>query len=218
MLGVCVLGAPAVVQANEVSLSFGATVTTEYVSSGVRYSDGLAAQPYVELGFGGFYAGAYASNLDADLTSADREYGLSLGYRGETGRFSYDVGVAYYIYDEAFADTPVEDSAEVYASGTFAVSDRLYLTAELAISPEYDQTDRSLRADYFTGVEGLSIGGTVGQVASNYGDWSYWSLDAAYAVTEAVSLGVAYHDTNLDPDLGLADTAGLFVTSITLSF
>lgn len=204
--------------ANEVSLSFGATVASEYVSSGIRSSDGVVVQPYVELGLGGFYAGAYLSNIDENLTGADLEYGLSAGYRGEAGALSYDIGVAYYLYDEAFSDFAVEDYAEVYGSGTLAVSETLYVTAEAAIAPEFDQTNLSLRADYYTAVEGLSVGASVGRLDADFGAWTYWSVDAAYALSDQLSLGLAWHDTNVDPDLGLFDTGGLFVASVSFDF
>lgn len=205
-------------QANEVSLSFGATVATEYVSNGIRYSDGPVVQPYVELGLGGFYAGAYASNIDADLTGADTEYGLSLGYRGEAGGFSYDVGVAFYMYDEAFPGFPVEDYAEFIASGTLAATETLYLTPSAAVAPEYNQTNLSLRADYYTAVAGLSLGAMVGRLNANYGAWTYWSVDVAYAATENVTLGLGNHDSNVDPALGLFNTDGLIVGSVSLAF
>ena len=201
----------AAAQAQDMSISLGATVTSEYISNGIRYSDGMALQPYVELGFGGIFAGAYASNVDADLTGADIEYGLSLGYRGEVDTFSYDIGLSYYIFEEAFSDFPVEASGEASASGTLAVSDTFYATAKAVITPEYDQAKLSLRGDYYNAIKGLSAGAIVGRVESNCGDWDYWSVDVAYSVSEQVSLGLAYHDTNLDPDLGLADTDGLFV-------
>lgn len=212
------LAVPAAAQDAEPSFGFGATIATEYVSSGIRYADGPVVQPYVELGFGGLYAGAYVSNIDEDLTGADIEYGLSVGYRGEAGAVSYDVGIAYYLYNEAFPDFEVEDYAETYAAGTFAVSDALYLTAEAAIAPEFDQTNISLRADYYTNVSGLSLGAEIGRLDANYGKWTYWSIDTTYAVTDAVSLGLGYYDTDVDPDLGLFDTDGLLVASVIFAF
>jgi uncharacterized protein (TIGR02001 family) len=206
---------PAAAQAAEVSLSFGATIASEYVSSGIRYSDGVTVQPYAELGFGGLYAGAYISNLDADLTGANRETGLSLGYRGEAGSFSYDVSMNYYLYDEAFEDFPVEDYAEAVASGTVAVSDTLYVTGEVGVAPEFDQTNLSLRLDYYTAVEGLALDATLGRLDADYGAWSYWSVGATYQLNDNIGLGLAYHDSNVDPDLGLLNTDGLFVASLT---
>lgn len=218
LIGVFVVGASATAQADEINFSFGATVASEYVSNGIRYADGAVVQPFVEVGFGGFYAGAYASNLDENRTAASTEYGLSLGYRGEIERLSYDIGIAHYSYAEAFPDFPVEDYAEAYVSGTFAVSDTFYVTASAAVAPEYDQTNLSVRADYYTAVEGLSVGAEIGRLDANYGTWTYWSVDAAYAVTETVSLGLAYHDTTVDPALGLFDTDGLFVASVSFAF
>ncbi|TAG19021.1 MAG: hypothetical protein EAZ40_10980 [Rhodobacterales bacterium] len=209
---------PAAAQAAEVSLSFGATIASEYVSSGIRYSDGVTVQPYVELGFGGLYGGAYISNLDADLTGADRETGLSLGYRGEAGSFSYDVSVNYYLYNEAFEDFPVEDYAEAVASGTFAATDTLYMTGEVGVAPEFDQTNLSLRLDYYTAVEGLALDATFGRLEADYGAWSYWSVGATYQLNDNIGLGLAYHDSNVDPDLGLLNTDGLFVASLSFDF
>ncbi len=218
LTGAFLLSSAATAQSSEVSLSFGATFATEYVSNGIRYSDGPVLQPYVELGFGGLYVGAYASNVDENLTAADVEYGLSLGYRGEAGALSYDIGLSYYMYDEAFPDFPVEDYAEFAVSGTFAATETLYLTAAAAIAPEYDQTNVSLRADFYTAVEGLSLGATVGRLDANYGAWTYWSADVAYAPSENVTLGLGYHDSNVDPALGLLNTDGLIVGSVTFAF
>ena len=204
--------------AAEISLSYGATLTSEYVSSGIRYSDGPALQPYVELGFGGVYAGAYTSNVDADLTGAEFETGLSLGYRGEAGSFSYDLSLNYYLYNEAVAGVPVEDNAELIASGTFAASDSLYLTGTVALAPEYDQTNLSMTVDYYTAFEGLSVGATYGSLDSNYGDWDYWSVGANYAVNDMIGLSVAYHDSNVDPAVGLLNSDGLFVASVSVGF
>lgn len=209
----------AAAEASEVELSFGAAVLSEYVSDGIRYSNGAAVQPYFEVAFGGVYAGAYTSNADADLTGYDRETGVSLGYRGEAGSFSYDLSVNYYTYNEAFPDFPIEDYAETIASGTFAASDSLYLTAAIGIAPEYDQTDLSLRADYYTAIEELSLDATFGRVDANYGTWNYWSAGVTYTVQETVGLSLAYHDSNVDEDeTGLLNSDGLIVAGISFDF
>jgi uncharacterized protein (TIGR02001 family) len=206
-------------QASEINLSFGAAVLSEYVSDGIRYSDGVAVQPYAELGFGGIYAGAYTTNVDPDLTGADRETGLSLGYRGDVGNFSYDVSVNYYMFDEAFEDFPVEDYAETIASGTFAVSETLYLTGEVSFAPEYDQTGLSLRADYYTAVEGLSLDATIGHVDANFGSWSYWSAGASFSFQDTATFSLAYHDSNVDEEeTGLLNSDGLLVAAFSVDF
>lgn len=216
LLAVAVPGT--VANAQELTFSFGAAVVSEYVSDGIRYSDGVAFQPYVELEFGGLFAGAYTTNVDENLTGADRENGLSAGYRGEAGRFSYDLSINYYMYNEAFDDFPIEDYAETIASGTFAATESLYLTGQIGISPEYDQTDTSLRLDYYTTVEGLTLDATYGRVDADYGAWDYWSAGATYQFDDTLGFGLAYHDSNVDPDIGLTNTDGLFVAAITVNF
>jgi uncharacterized protein (TIGR02001 family) len=220
LLSTCIAAALAAGSATaaELTVSAGGTLVSEYVSTGIRFSDGPALQPYVELGLGGAYAGAYVSNIDPDLTGADRETGLSLGYRGAAGSLSYDLSVNYYLFSEAFEDFPVEDYAETIASGTLAATETLYLTAEVGIAPEFDQTDLSLRVDYYTAAEGLSLDATYGRLDADYGAWNYWSLGATYQVSDTVGLGLAYHDSDVSPDLGLSNTDGLIVASVTANF
>ena len=221
-IGTLVLGALGTAQAAEASLSGGATFATEDVSNGIRYWDGPTVQPFTKPGFVGLFAGAQVTNVNENVTGANAEYGLSLGYRGETGKISTDIGIACYICDAAIADYPVEDSAGSFVSAILAVADTLDLTAMAALAPEYDQTNLSVRPDFYTAVEGLSVGvivgAIVGQVRPNYGDWTYWSLDTAYALSAKLSPGLAYHHTNLNPELGLADTAGPFVATVSLAF
>ena len=174
----------------------------------------MAQAEGVSLSFSAFYAGAYASNFDEVLTAADPEYGLSLGYRGDAGGVSHDLGVVCYLYDEAFPDIPVEDYAKTYASGTSTLTETLHPTALADLAPEYDQTDLSLRADYDAAVEGLSVGAILGRLDADYAGWTCWSLDAAYALGEQVSLGPRYQDSNVDPALGLFNTDGFFAASV----
>jgi uncharacterized protein (TIGR02001 family) len=219
LFGVLAVAMPgAAAKAQEVDISFGAAVVSEYVSNGIRYSDGVALQPYVELAYGGIYAGAYTTNVDPDLTGADRETGLSLGYRGEAGKLSYDLSVTYYLYAEAFDDFPVEDYAEAVVSGTFAATESFYVTADAGVSPEFDQTDLSLRIDYYTAVPGLSLDATIGRVDANYGSWSFWSAGAGYRVNDTIGLALAYHDSDVSPDVGLVNSDGLIVGTVSVDF
>ncbi|MBM3615641.1 MAG: hypothetical protein FJX28_09475 [Alphaproteobacteria bacterium] len=216
IFGVFVLGIPGAVQANELTFSFGGTVASEYVSSGVYYADGLAIQPYVELGYGGFYAGAYAANTSGVLTGYTAEYGLSLGYRGEAGPVNYDIGVAYYIFDEV-AGFSTPDYPEYIVSAYVAATESFYLTGRVAFAPEYDSTNLRLRLDYYTPVAGLSVGAAVGFADTNYGDWEYWTIDATYAVIDNVSLGLGYHGSNYNANVGGTNgTDGGLVVASTL--
>jgi uncharacterized protein (TIGR02001 family) len=201
---------PGIADAETAGTGSGVTVTgtltfsSAYVSDGVEYSDGPVIQPYVELGFGGFYAGVWASNADEDLLGADSEVDLYIGYRGEAGAFYYDLGYGYYTYPGA-SDL---NSGEVLVSGGVGFDETLYLTTYLAYSNEFDTLDRSLRVDWYTPVEGLALAAVAGDNES----WRYWSLGASYAVTETFKADLTWHDTDI------ADTKGILVGGLTLSF
>ncbi|WP_333834618.1 TorF family putative porin, partial [Rubrimonas sp.] len=83
---------------NSVTLSAGAALVSEYVSQGFELSDGLALQPYAEVGFGGLYAGFWASNGSEDLLGASGEFDLIAGYRGEYDIFYWDLSYNYYFF------------------------------------------------------------------------------------------------------------------------
>ncbi|MFN6979005.1 MAG: TorF family putative porin, partial [Gemmobacter sp.] len=88
-------------RAEGVTLTFGATIASEYESNGLRQSNGIAFQPSVEAEYRGFYAGIWASNVDqAIIGPGDTfEYDLYAGYRNTVGAFSYDLSYAHYFYN-----------------------------------------------------------------------------------------------------------------------
>ena len=209
-LAAACIALPGLAHAETAATESGVTVTgsltfsSAYVSDGVEYSDGPVIQPYVELGFGGFYAGVWASNADEDLLGADSEVDIYIGYRGEAGAFYYDIGYGYYTYPGVSEN----NSGEILVSGGVGFNETLYLTTYLAYSNEFDTLDRSLRVDWYTPVEGLAVAAVAGDNES----WRYWSLGANYSVTETLKADLTWHDTDI------ADTKGFLVGGLTLSF
>ncbi len=201
---------PGLAHAETAATESGVTVTgsltfaTAYVSDGIEYSDGPVIQPYVELGFGGFYAGVWASNAEETLLGADSEVDFYIGYRGEAGAFYYDVGYGYY----TFPDASEFNAGEVLVSGGAGLSEALFVTAYLGYANETGILDRSLRVDYYGPVEGLALAASVGDNES----WQYWTVGASYALSETISADVTWHDTDI------VDTKGLLVGGLTVSF
>lgn len=81
----------------QVSFSYGATLTSNYISRGFTQSNnGVAFQPWVEADFNGFYLGLWGSNVAGwgDTVEID-VYG---GYRWSVGNTSVDIGYARYFY------------------------------------------------------------------------------------------------------------------------
>jgi uncharacterized protein (TIGR02001 family) len=188
------------------------TFATAYVSDGIEYSDGPVIQPYLELGFGGFYAGIWASNAEEELLGADSEVDFYIGYRGEAGAFYYDVGYGYYTYPDASEF----NSGEVLVSGGAGLNDSLFLTGYLGYADDTSILDLSVRVDYYTPVEGLALAAVFGDRDGSEADfiepWQYWSVGGSYALTDTVSADVTWHETDL------VDTDGVLVGGLTISF
>ena len=205
---------PTVSVAQELGISAGVTLTSEYVSQGFELSDGPALQPYVELSFGGLYGGVWASNGSQDLLGANSEVDYYLGYRGEVGRFYYDIGYAYYTFqDPTFAF----DYGEYLFSAGYAVTDAVYATLAYGYAPDYfEQGDASFTIEYFTNYPGLALAASFGDVTTDFGDWNYWSVGGSYAINDNVSLDLTYYDGDSDLELGLSE--GLIVGSVSFDF
>ncbi|WP_309667459.1 TorF family putative porin [Tabrizicola sp.] len=180
------------------------TFASRYVSDGIEYSTGAVVQPYIELGYAGFYAGIWATNAEEDLLGADSEIDYYLGYRDEAGTFYYDIGYGYYTYPDASEF----NSGEVLVSGGVGLQDTVYLTAAFAYSNEFDTLDKSLRIDYYTPITGVAVAALYG----NNDSWNYWSAGASYAINDTLSADATWHETDIP------DVDGLFVFSLTTSF
>jgi uncharacterized protein (TIGR02001 family) len=206
---------PSFFEETGLTLAFGASLVTEYMSQGFELSDGPAFQPYAELGFGGFYAGIWASNGSREFLGAKYEIDVYAGYRGGYGDLFYDVGYFYYFFeDETFAN----EYGELVVSGGFGILDTVFVTGSVGYAPEYfDQVDVSLTGDYYTPIPGVSITSTIGRVDTDFGVWTYFSAGGAYQVADNVSLGVAYHHAD-DGGRFLGVTDGIVVGTLSIDF
>src|SRR5690606_13063599 len=138
------LAAPSFVAAEGLTFSGGATLTSRYVSDGIRQSNGLAFQPWIEGEVNGFYFGAWASNVSKTLLGQSSEIDLYLGYRNEVGQFSYDIGYAHYFYRG-----PKEDCCgEIILALGYAPVEPLNLGMELKYDPDAKVTNASLNGEY----------------------------------------------------------------------
>ena len=197
------LAAPALVAAQELSVSAGATVTTRYMASGLEQSDGPAFQPWIEAEINGFYAGLWASNVSRAITGSSTEIDVYFGYRNEVGRFNYDIGYARYLY----RGPSVNCCGELYLSMGVSVTDQLDLGARIAYDPKAKVANTSLNAAWAFN-DSFSMDATLGRVSK--GGQRYWSVGASHALNDNVSLGLAWHDTSI--------TKGRVVASVDFSF
>jgi uncharacterized protein (TIGR02001 family) len=158
----------------------------------------------------GFYAGAWASNIDyGSGIDGDIELDLYLGYAGETeGGMGWDVGVVWYTYPDSSSSATVSsisDYPELYAGMTFGpVEIKQWYTND------YSGTD--LDALYTEMNYGFELPADFGlnlHLGYNYGDafdgFEYFDFSVGVAKTLGnFNLELRYLGTELDEqDLGL---------------
>lgn len=199
----CLPFLPSQAKAQDVSISAGFAVTSEYVSNGLQQSNGAAVQPYIEVEINGFYAGIWASNVSAAIIGGGDtyEYDLYAGYRNEVGRFSYDIGYAHYFYNNTGACC-----GEVILSMGVAATDTLSVGGLFKIDPNTSVTNIRGSVD-FAPVDKLTFSAGYGTVSNSH---NYWSLGGSYAVNDNVSLDLTYHDTTI--------SNGLIVGTVSFDF
>ncbi|MGI3169161.1 TorF family putative porin [Pseudooceanicola sp. C21-150M6] len=196
------LGLPTLTAAQDFSLSSGVTLTSRYVSNGLEQTTGAALQPWVELGYGGFYLGTWASNTDDGITGSDYEIDVYAGFRNEVGKFSYDVGYARYYYTSPYVDC----CGEFILSTALAPVEPLSLGLRFAYDPDADVLNSKISADYT--FDKITFGAAYGTI--NNGGHEYWSAGASYALSDMFSVSGTWHDSSI--------AKGLAVVSLDASF
>ena len=190
--------------AQDVDIAFNAAVTSDYVFRGYSQTDeDPALQAGVDLTFGSWYAGAWASNVDFG-DDTDAEIDLYGGIRTEAGGFALDFGVVGYGYvnEPSAADY---NYVELKAAASRAIGP---VTAGVAFyySPDFFGADGE--AFYteanaaFSPAPGWTVSGAVGkQVLDINADYTTWNAGVAWAFTENLVADVRYHDTDVDGPL-----------------
>ncbi len=179
-------------------------VTSDYVFRGYsQTSDDPAIFGGVDLTFGSFYAGAWASNVDFS-DSTDGEIDLYSGFRSEVSGFAVDVGVVGYLYSSQ-PDGADYDYAELKAAASRAFGP-VTLGAAVYWSPDFFGVDDE--ATYveanasFSPAAQWTVSGAVGNQALDVNaDYTTWNAGVAYAFTDHVAIDLRYHDTDVDGPL-----------------
>jgi len=191
--------------AQDVTVSAGTALYSNYVSSGYTQSDdGPALQGYVEVESHGFYAGIWASTVDFDDQDSI-EVDLYAGYRNELASgFSYDLSYYRYYYDHSG-----DCCGEVILALGQTVNDKLSVRGELSYDPQFE--GRSIEGGFdYALTDKLALGATYGYIdnGGHYGD-----IGVTYSFTDTISGDLRIHDaTDNDPivAVGIAFDTTLF--------
>jgi len=228
--------APALAQDAEISssaftISGNAAVTTDYRFRGVAQSGGdVAIQGGIDIGHeSGFYVGTWGSSINF---AGGTELDIYGGWSGELASgISADVGLLYYFYPDAGGvGGGATDFFEPYASlsatlgpveatvgaayswsgqSALANEDNIYLYTDLSAGIPDTPVTLNAHLGYSDGNSFLS---TLQGTDNNYIDWS---VGADYAITENLTLGVAYTDTDDSPaQKDFTDSAFIFTLGV----
>lgn len=211
------LASPAIAQDSPFSYSGTVTLTTDYVFRGISQTQN---DPALQGSFdvshsSGLYAGAWASNVDFnDPTDTNIEIDLYAGFTNEIDKFSYDVGVIYYLYPDSGGslnalgfpadydylefkllgaydfDVLTVTGGLYYSPDFFAESDdAVYLTGGIAV-PFYEQNGVTLTFDANIGVQWIDDEAAFG--LRDYVDWNA-GITLGW---EGFEFGLRYTDTD----------------------
>ncbi len=181
---------PSMGAAQDVAVSFGATLTTDYISRGLSETGGRPAiQPFVEVGVGGFYAGVWASNVRFDDGSGDRaEVDVYAGFAGSAGVFNYDIGYARYIYNR---------SGDCCGEFLLGLEMEAPFGAQFGTDLAYDHKERNWAASLGAGYmfpAGVTVSAEAGRVQRSH---NFWNVGAGLDLNPQTSVDLRVHDTNI---------------------
>ena len=205
-------------------LSGNVALVSDYRFRGVSFSDGdIALQGGIDLAHSsGFYVGTWASTISGGTAFGELELDVYGGWSGDvTEGLTFDIGLLYYIYptgDIPGADT---DYFEPYASISTTLGP---VSATLGAAYAWDQDSLGnsdniyVYTDFEVGIPDTPVslsahlGYTDGVFSTDTDGTSFdWGLGASYAVTDSLSLGVNYVDTQ-GPSFEDFTDAGFFFT------
>ncbi len=189
--------------------SWGAAVTSDYISKGSTQSDGHpAVQGYVEGAYNIFYGGVWSSTVsfpgDEVFGNDNLEIDLYAGVRPTFGDLSADVSYVRYFYDDS-GDCCGEF---VFVLG-YPMADIGEVGAELDYDPEADTKWGVLSASV-SFLTDFSVGGTLGTDFGTFdlGDNKVaWDLGVTRALGDFAEVDLRYYDANDEPARGVLSVA-----------
>jgi len=212
VFGVIAAATAAPAFAQDVTITGNVALATDYAFRGIsQTTEAPAIQGGFDATFGdsGFYAGAWASNINFGAGGANLELDVYGGYKFALGGVAMDVGVLGYLYPSADDDFIGElDFYEVYVKPSIALSEQFTLGGNISYSPDFqNETGDAFYYEVngtFVASPELSFSGAVGMqnvdtpgFFAGEDEYTTWNVGGTYS---AMGLGfdLRYVGTGVD--------------------
>lgn len=197
----------------QLEFSFNAGVTTDYVFRGFSQSDeDPAIFGGIDLTYGMFYAGVWASQIDFGPGTDERvEVDLYGGITKSFNSVEFDLGFIYYGYPNQTDGVPEQDYVEIKFGASTKVWSDLTVGATFYYSPEYyAQTGETITSEGSFSVplpavmgHSFELSGTLGYIefldsAFDDDSYAYWNVGVSKTFMDHFTLDVRYWDTDVD--------------------
>lgn len=221
--------APSFAEESPHSLSANVGLYSEYVFRGLTQTDrDPAIQGGFDYSHSsGFYLGTWASNISwlrdagAYTSGGSLEWDFYGGFKGSIGDFGYDVGLLQYYYPGT-ENTPggfvKADTLEAYVAGSwkwftlkysYALSNKVFGVTDadgtyyLDLSASVPLGDSGVTLGAHYGIQEFDGNNGTNDNLYSYDDWKVsltYDLGKASKTFEGMTIGVAYTDTNSNPN------------------
>ncbi len=178
--------------AGDWDISFGVTLTSDYIARGISYTDGLAVQPEAEISFWWLYAGWWGSNVSSAImgSASTWENDFSVGIRPELGPVSFDIGHVWYTYND-----PTDNGAgEAYIQADWNLIDpvtvgvQYWMGTGAGAGTNYAEVNGSV--DF---MEHFSASAAVGWIFDPTDPYTTWNAGVTWTPVEPLEIDFRYH-------------------------
>jgi uncharacterized protein (TIGR02001 family) len=196
----------------EFSWSITVGATSDYVFRGVSLTSGdPAAQGSIDIGYGIFYAGTWASNVDGDGYEP-WELDVYAGFKPELGPVTFDLGIVGYFYpaaEDGFDYYELKAGASMELVKNLSGGITFWYVPSQENAPDVWTIEGTLAYVLPTmGIFEPSISGIVGYTEDSDGtgwlygvnDYTYWNAGLTLAV-DKFAMDFRYWDSDIDPDI-----------------
>lgn len=202
-------------------------MTSDYVFRGISQTqENPAIFGGVDLAYGMFYAGVWASKIDFDTEGENVEIDVYAGIKQSYNGVDFDLVVIYYGYPDQAPTSDELDYVEIKLGASTKVWNELTLGATFYYSPEYTgETGETLASEASFSLplpaimdHSFELSGTLGYLeyfdsAFDELSYAYWNVGVSKTFMEHFTLDVRYHDTDVDSDLSDERVVGTFTVA-----